>query len=109
MPEHVYLVLYPPESMKLGLVIREIKSLSARHYFSEFPVGEPDQTRVFWNRRCYDHNCRTPESVIEKINYCHMNPVKRGLVRDPEEWMWSCHNWYNGVADVPLRIDSIEL
>jgi putative transposase len=109
MPEHVHLVLYPPEGMKLGLVIREIKSLSARQFFSELPVGQPDETRVFWERRCYDHNCRTRESVIEKINYCHMNPVKRGLVRDPGAWIWSSYNWYDGVSEVPLRIDSVTL
>ena len=58
MPEHVHLVLHPPDGMKLGLVIREIKSRSAREYFSELPIGRPDATRVFWQRRCYDHNCR---------------------------------------------------
>ena len=34
MPEHIHLVLHPPDGMKLGLVIREIKSRSARDIFS---------------------------------------------------------------------------
>ena len=109
MPDHIHLVLHPPEGMRLGLVIREIKSRSARQFFAESPVGPSGVTRVFWQRRCYDHNCRTPETVREKINYCHNNPVKLGLVSDPSEWMWSSYNWYQGVLDIPLEVDGIEM
>ena len=34
MPDHVHLVLFPPDQMKLGQVIGEIKSRSARRYFA---------------------------------------------------------------------------
>jgi putative transposase len=43
----------------------------------------------FWQKRCYDHNCRTNETVLENIKYCHKNPVTRGLVKDPGDWQWS--------------------
>ena len=107
MPEHVHLVLFPPEGMKLGLVIREIKSRSAKRYFAGSEVAPPGTIRVFWQGRCYDHNCRTPETVREKIHYCHNNPVKRGLVSEPSEWRWSSYNWYQGRQDVPLAMDSM--
>ncbi|MCH7879139.1 MAG: hypothetical protein IH914_07490 [candidate division Zixibacteria bacterium] len=42
------------------------------------------QKRVFWQARFYDHNCRTQESVIRKIEYCHKNPINRSLVDHPE-------------------------
>ena len=109
MPEHVHLVLHPPDGMKLGLVIREIKSRSARQWFSESPPPTVNVRRVFWQRRCYDHNCRTIRAVREKINYCHTDPVRRGLVKEPGQWQWSSYNWYQGQVDVPLRVDSIEL
>ena len=83
MPEHVHLVLFPPEETRLGSVIGEIKSRSARAYFATRSIGTPESTRVFWQPRCYDHNCRTPEATHEKIQYCHNNPVKLGLVTDP--------------------------
>lgn len=107
MPEHVHLVLFPPDGMKLGLVIREIKSRTAREHFAKTKIGHPGATRVFWEPRCYDHNCRSLESVNEKIEYCHYNPVKRGLVTAPAEWAWSSHNWYQGITDVPIQIDPI--
>lgn len=107
MPDHVHLVLFPPERMKLGLVIREIKSRSARRYFATAQIEASGGRRVFWQRRCYDHNCRTPETVQEKIEYCHNNPVKRGLVSEPSEWKWSSYNWYQGIKDVPFKMDAV--
>lgn len=109
MPEHVHLVIWPPDGMKLGRLIGEIKSLSARRYFSGKPLGRKDDVRVFWQRRCYDHNCRTPDTTREKINYCHNNPVKRKLVADPSMWIFSSYNAYQGQGEVPLRVQAIPL
>jgi len=108
MPEHVHLVLLPPDGMKLGLVIREIKSKMAREYFA---TVAPDVIgrRIFWQKRCYDHNCQSVDTVREKINYCHNNPVKRGLVRIPGEYAWSSYNWYKGKREVPFAMDEFEL
>ena len=109
MPEHVPLVLHPPNAMPLGLVVREMKSCTARRYFADMSVGRPGETRVFWQKRCYDHNCRTTETTLEKINYCHNNPLRRSLVAEPGQWYWSSYSCYLGVSDVPLIVDRIEL
>ena len=109
MPEHVHLVIHPVDGTPVGKVIREIKSLSAREWFRLNEPPAQDVTRVFWQKRCYDHNCRTAEVVREKIDYCHANPVRRGLVDEPAEWKWSSYNWYLGGRDVPLQIDEYEL
>ncbi len=106
MPEHVHLVMWPPDGMKLGLVIGEIKSKMAREYFA-FTMPDIQGTRVFWQKRCYDHNCRTPETVREKIEYCHNNSVRRGLVQEPGDFEWSSYNWYQGMRNVPLDMDEV--
>ncbi|MFH1686263.1 MAG: transposase [bacterium] len=120
MPEHVHLVLHPPDGLQLGRAIGELKSRSARRmllrmrqrgYLVDRLVNTSgaDDRLAFWQPRCYDHNCRTPETVREKIEYCHKNPVNRGLARHPSEWIWSSFNWYNGNRDVPVEMDGIEL
>ena len=108
MPEHVHLVLHPPDEKRLGLLIREIKSRAARAFFASTDHAT-GRTNVFWQRRCYDHNCRTVDTVREKIIYCHQNPVKRGLVDEPGLWRWSSYNWYQGERDVPLKADDFHL
>ncbi|SYZ74477.1 conserved hypothetical protein [Candidatus Zixiibacteriota bacterium] len=117
MPNHVHLVIWPSADLKLGLVIGEIKSLSAREILGlwqdqnrgilkELVNRRGEKNRhVFWKRRCYDHNCRTPDIVREKINYCHDNPVKKGLVESAGDWGWSSYNWYLGRKDGPIAID----
>lgn len=118
-PEHVHLVILPPAGMKLGYVIGEIKRRSARKIHKSLAgAGEPAKGKltatrdgrqrfVFWQRRCYDHNCRDDDSVWKKVNYCHQNPVSRGLVKDATGWEWSSWRAYQGESDVPLMPDMI--
>lgn len=107
MPDHVHLVLHPLDGTPMGTVIGEIKSLSAREWFKDKKFGTFKGRRVFWQKRCYDHNCRTAEDVLDKIKYCHNNPVRRGLVQAPQNWEWSSCNWYLGKREVPLQMDSL--
>ncbi len=121
MPNHVHLVLYPSEPMALGLELGRIKAHSAFKIISSWkaqnnPVldhlkakGSRKSQYAFWQPRGYDHNCRTVETVREKVNYCHMNPVKTGLVSDPVEWPWSSYRWYIGDKQGIVQIDKIEL
>jgi len=117
MPEHVHLVLRSPEDVPLGRVIGEIKSRSARAVLARWRVENIQSLRVltrmqgesgvmrFWQHRCYDHNCRSQEATLEKIGYCHNNPVRRKLVQVPEDWPWSSSRWYLGLDRIELEID----
>lgn len=114
MPEHVHLVLLPPDGAPLGKLIGQVKARSARKIaqieglrIDLVPVGELASVKV-WQARCYDHNCRTPLATREKIEYCHKNPVTRGLVTDASLWRWSSYNWYQGERNVPIEIDDLE-
>ncbi len=120
MPSHVHLVLHPQKKIRLGRVIGEIKSLSGRRILQywrkindlRFPslltTRRGEKRYVFWQAKCYDHNCRTRNSVLEKINYCHTNPVRAGLVINPQEWEWSSYNCYYGTSRSLLEMDSLE-
>jgi putative transposase len=121
MPEHVHLVLLPGDLVRLGVEVGRLKSKSARRMLpmiERVPNMRTDllharhdgeNRRVFWQRRCHDHNCRTAATVREKIEYCHKNPVTRGLVRDPADWSWSSYRWYAGLPGVELEMDEIEV
>jgi len=117
MPEHIHLVLIPGENTEIGPLVGEIKRISAlriheilldknSHLLNKFVV-QRDRHSPFalWQRRCHDHNCRTDDAVWSRVEYCHFNPVTRGLVRNPEDWVWSSYRWYQGKRNVPLKID----
>ena len=111
MPDHVHLVLVPPDGQKMGIEIGRFKARSAKAILAErgrlglhIPKRGSHHSAI-WQRRCYDHNCRTPEATLEKIVYCHNNPVASRLVREPGEWEYSSYRWYQGERNVPLEID----
>lgn len=120
MPNHVHLVMYPRSPIDIARVIGEIKSRSARRIFDywrnrENPLVDrlksDDRGRnrhVLWLPKCYDHNCRTIETVTEKVHYCHNNPVKAGLATSPREWKWSSFHWYHGDKSGLLAMDDFE-
>jgi hypothetical protein len=51
----------------------------------------------------------------EKVEYIHLNPVKAGLVRRPDNWKWSSMHDYTGTvrapagAGSPIPVDRISL
>ena len=121
MPNHVHLVIYPEKELALGRVIGELKAHSAFHIINQWKsrhkevlnqleaIRNKRSVYALWQRRCYDHNCRTIEVVREKIIYCHNNPVRAELVSDPGEWRWSSYRWYLGNRSGPIEIDAIPL
>jgi len=121
MPNHVHLVLHPPDNCDLGRIIGHVKARSAGRILKLLRTRKSsvlNRLRVykkgipryaFWQARCYDHNCRRLETVKEKIAYFHLNPVRAGLVANPADWRWSSYRWYHGLNDIVLEIDSVEL
>ncbi len=47
-----------------------------------------------WQRRFYDFVVWSYAKRLEKLRYIHRNPVKRGLVLQPEQWLWSSFRHY---------------
>jgi hypothetical protein len=47
-----------------------------------------------WQRRFYDFVVSSEEKKMEKLRYIHQNPVKRGLVLEPDQWAWSSFRYY---------------
>jgi putative transposase len=57
----------------------------------------------------YDRNLFTEETIRKAVEYTEWNPVRRNLVSNPCEWVWSSARARAGSCDVPLRIDPIEV
>jgi putative transposase len=47
-----------------------------------------------WQRTGYDINIWSAKKRDEKLNYMHNNSVKRGLVKQPGDWLWSSWRFY---------------
>ena len=87
MPEHVHLLLTEPERGSLAVAVQMLKQIVSRR------VVHARRTR-FWQPRYYDFNVWSAEKRVEKLKYIHWNPVRRGLVENPEDWEWSSYRHY---------------
>jgi len=94
MPEHVHLLLSEPGKGLLSVGLQALK----------ISVSKQAKERPFWQARYYDFNVFTEEKRIEKLDYMHWNPVKRGLVEKPEDWPWSSSRYYQTGEQGRVRI-----
>jgi putative transposase len=102
MPEHIHLLLSEPNEGDLSRVMQVLKQRVARRVLTTVRRrkrlgqtslwdGNPEH---FWQRRFYDFNVWSDRKRIEKLRYMHRNPVRRGLVLEPDQWPWSSFRFY---------------
>lgn len=88
MPEHMHILFRPLRDhdgwpFPLHKILRSIKGISARDINKLLRTSGP-----IWQDESFDHVIRSEESLLSKADYIRMNPVRRGLVRTPEEYKW---------------------
>ncbi len=115
---HFHAVLSAPDLMQ---VMRDFKRHTARqilnllqaencewllHQFEHFhAVHKVQSERQVWQEGFHPVAITDDEMMLQKLEYVHNNPVKRGLVAAPEHWRYSsAHAWCGGVEPV-LRCD----
>ncbi len=99
MPNHLHLLLYVSDGgPALAKFMRDVKSLSARMIFPE--------KHGIWMARFDDVAIYSDEQFRTKLNYIHQNPVKAGLVENPEQYEYSsAKEWLSGVSDGGVVIE----
>jgi putative transposase len=118
MPEHAHLLICPhDDSADIPSILRSIKQpvaqrtvqrwreLNAR-ILSRLAVSD-GRTRFWQVGGGFDRNVRDDDEFLRELQYIHSNPVKRGLVLRPGDWMWSSARWYLGQSPRP-QIDADE-
>ena len=110
MPEHFHLLMSEPARGDPSTVMQVLKQLVSREILRRLRSARTDPGAAkllseleapgrpgrhqFWQRRFYDFNVWSEKKKLEKLEYMHMNPVERGLVRHPAEWPWGSYRFY---------------
>ena len=120
MPEHVHLLISEPLRGIPSVVLRVLKQRVSRRLRRTSRRRTPAEQRSlpfdgsdsrlpqFWQRRFYDFNVWSRKKRIEKLNYMHMNPVKRRLVENPKDWLWSSCAFYQRKGQILIAMDGPE-
>jgi putative transposase len=116
MPEHIHLLIGEPSQGTPSTILQVLKQRVSRRLRRK-PRAAPAQLNLrfdrddhhlprFWQPRFYDFNVWSRKKLSEKLQYMHMNPVKRKLVAHPKDWPWSSYSFYAALDTALLQMDS---
>jgi len=126
MPEHFHLLIKPEPAERTSGFMQELKKRTAQRIVSALrqnrqhpwcrtmlarlrlpPTVHSDSRYRVWQRRFYPFNVYSEKKRVEKLNYMHGNPVKRGLVSSPDQWPWSSFRFYHLQDSFLLSMDPL--
>jgi putative transposase len=115
MPEHVHLLCRPPKDVRLDRVLVSMKMSVTQRVLPRWKVlNAPILSKVtdatgrprFWQKGGgFDRNVRDEREFSKEVKYIHHNPVKRQLVKRPDEWPWSSVRWWMGLREGEFQCD----
>ncbi len=86
MANHIHVLLRPKNhEISISTITKNLKGYSSRE--ANRLLKRTGQR--FWQDESFDHWSRNPSEFARIVKYIENNPVKAGLVREPEQWEWS--------------------
>jgi hypothetical protein len=80
--------------------IKHDLQLNDPELLKNFFVGAADRAYQFWERNPLSIELRNHAVYRQKLDYIHLNPVRAGLCKYPEEYLYSSARFYEtGVDD----------
>jgi REP element-mobilizing transposase RayT len=116
MENHIHLIA---SSSNLSKELGDFKSFTARKIIDhlkeqhmdgilnklaeEKQTFKHDRTYQFWQEGSHPQLIQSHDMMIQKVEYIHNNPVKRGYVADPIHWRYSsAGNYHDGIGLIPV-------
>jgi putative transposase len=85
MPDHLHALLWQEQADEsIPKLVQDFKKFTSRKLR---PVNYPGET--LWRIRYDDVPVPGPDAAKTKLVYMHGNPVRRGLVKQAEDYPWS--------------------
>ncbi len=100
MPDHVHALVWFPKPDQISHFMKQWKqrsSIQIKRLIRASLVryaGTIDLTEPVWQAGYDDFHLFTGRKVEEKLASMHRNPVRAGLVDEPEDWPWSSAGYY---------------
>lgn len=103
MTNHVHLLLTPGEKATISTIMHYL-NLNYTKYFNR----RYDRVGHLYQGRFDSRLIDSQRYLAEVVSYIHFNPVKAGMVSNPEEYFWSSYRAYlNPVSNGANLVDLI--
>ena len=108
MPDHWHTLIWPHYPILIEQVLHDAKKVMTQRFHARRGTSGP-----FWQHQYWDRFVRHEKEFNERLEYMHLNPVNKGLVKRPEDWRWSSYNNFAldkaTVAACPIQVDYVQL
>jgi len=120
MPEHFHLIIKVNDKYTVSQIMANLKRITSKQvtaYFREAgneltikllqsaAAREPASDSKLWKPRFDSLVLVKEETLIQKIEYIHYNPVKRGLAKNAADGTYSSARNYAGDSDILVPVD----
>ncbi|MDP1772528.1 MAG: hypothetical protein Q8L15_09620 [Methylobacter sp.] len=98
MLNHIHLIVTSPD---VAGFLRDFKRFTSAKFKANLETTEPSVLKLFvdarggyrfWMETNAPKKIENPAFYLQKLNYIHENPVRKGYVARPEHWLWSSAN-----------------
>jgi REP element-mobilizing transposase RayT len=111
MDTHVHFIWQPLQDFTPPQVQTTFTSYTSKRIIKQLSIDNPkildtlkvnkyDRTFQVWKRRSLSIELFTEKTFLQKLEYIHENPVRAGLVKYPEEYVYSSARFYHDGTDV---------
>jgi len=83
----------------IGLIRNANQEIGGNGKNANREIGDPGGSPRVWHREYWDRYMRDEHHLEQAVEYIHQNPVKAGLARLAEGWLWSSVGYANQKAD----------
>ena len=109
MPSHMHAILFDSnfEIARLRHTLDDFRKFTGRQLADYCDKNLPsafgetlrknagkDRGRRFWQPTKHPEGIFSERFYVQKVNYIHLNPVRKGLVRFPEDWRFSSASYW---------------
>jgi len=94
----IHLIVTSPD---MAGFLRDFKRFTTAKFKTNLEIAEPSVLKLFvdaqgsyrfWMETNAPKKIENPAFYLQKLNYIHENPVRKGYVYRPEYWLWSSAN-----------------
>jgi len=124
MPTHAHYILSAKSGYILSDILRDARKFTAKEIVRQLQqdghglyewvfrdaaqkAGRPQGSYKVWSDGTHPVALVSEQMAIQKLEYLHNNPIRKGLVELPEHWRYSSAAFYLDEKG-PVQIDPLE-
>ncbi|RPI19058.1 MAG: transposase [Ignavibacteriae bacterium] len=121
MDNHLHLIVYSDNlsnimkdfkrhtANKILLQLKEDKKewlINQFHFYKK--AHKTESEHQIWQEGFHPQIIYTDYIFKQKVDYIHMNPVRKGYVTEPQHWRYSSARYYIQQLDCEIKVDEME-